>query len=81
MYLQAQSVATGNVRVTCATAALGCRSTDGYQGSSGAQYQHDLNNAVELNRYSTDQLDYLYKKYWYFSMVPEFGCSRVYLPG
>ena len=26
----------------------------GYQGSSGAQYQYDLNNSVDRNRYSTD---------------------------
>jgi hypothetical protein len=31
------------------------RSTNGsYQGSSGAQYQYDLNNPVDRNRYSTD---------------------------
>lgn len=26
----------------------------GYQGSSGAQYQYDMNNPVDRNRYSTD---------------------------
>lgn len=29
-------------------------SSEGYQGSSGAQYQYDLNNPVERNQYSID---------------------------
>jgi len=29
-------------------------SSGGYQGSSGAQYQYDMNNPVDRNRYSTD---------------------------
>lgn len=32
----------------------GYGSSGGYQGSSGAQYQYDLNNPVDRNRYSTD---------------------------
>lgn len=29
-------------------------SSSGYQGSTGAQYQYDMSNPVDRNRYSTD---------------------------
>ena len=32
----------------------GYGSSGGYKGASGAQYQYDLNNPADRNRYSTD---------------------------